>query len=82
MQPLVGSLPVNSSVFIVTENTKKILESNYPEMDTYTKTLVASSWAGFCTLGILVPAELLKCRAQMTKDGRMNYKEEIASIWR
>ena len=51
-------------------------------MDIVTQTLLSGGFAGFCSLVICVPLDLLKCRAQMTMDRRLNYREEVRHIWK
>ena len=47
-----------------------------------TQTLYGGALAGLCSLSIYVPLDLLKCRAQMTKDGNLNYTNELRNVWR
>ena len=61
---------------MVTEWTKKELEKVKPEMSSLSRTLYAGALAGFCSLSIFVPGDLLKCRKQMTKEGNMSYVAE------
>jgi len=42
--------------------------------------LIAGALAGICSLSVLVPMDLLKVRAQMTKTGKLNYQHEIRAV--
>jgi len=45
-----------------------------------TKTMIGGAVGGLCSLVVCVPVDLLKSRAQMTRDGRLNYSKEVRSI--
>lgn len=80
--PLIGAIPINAIVFLVTEWSKKKLEFLKPDMSSTSRSLYAGALAGFCSLAIFVPGDLLKCRKQMTKEGNMSYTAEIQAILR
>lgn len=42
---------------------------------------MAGGLAGFASLSILVPVDLLKCRAQVHKDGHVKYSTIIKSLY-
>jgi hypothetical protein len=44
--------------------------------------MIAGGLGGLASLTFVVPAELLKCRAQMTIDSKVNYQREITKITR
>jgi len=68
LQPLLGAVPINSVVFTATEFCKRKLAIECPWMSSSTQSLYAGMFAGFCSLSVFVPFDLLKCRAQVTKD--------------
>lgn len=45
-------------------------------------TFLSGAIAGFCSLAVLVPLELLKCRAQIKKEGNLNINKEVKDILR
>ena len=42
--------------------------------------MISGSVAGLLSLSIFVPADLLKCRAQMTTEGNLSYINEFRAI--
>jgi len=80
--PLIGCIPINAIVFVVTEWAKKELEKVKPEMSSFSRSMYAGALAGFCSLAVFVPGDLLKCRKQMTKEGNMSYLAETQNIIR
>lgn len=46
------------------------------------QTFLSGAIAGFCSLAVLVPLELLKCRAQIMKEGNLNVIKEVKDILR
>lgn len=67
--PLVGAIPVNTIVFMVTEATRQKLNESCPEMSSFRTSMIAGAVAGFASLSVFVPADLLKCRAQLISGG-------------
>ena len=49
-------------------------------MSHVTKTMVGGAVGGFASLSVAVPVDLLKSRAQMTRDGKLNYPREMRHI--
>ena len=49
-------------------------------MSHVTKSMFGGAIGGFCSLVVCVPVEVLKTRAQMTRDGKLNYIKEVRSI--
>lgn len=49
-------------------------------MSQVTKTMLGGAMGGFASLSVAVPVDLLKSRAQMTRDGKLNYPLEIRHI--
>ena len=45
-------------------------------------TFLSGAFAGLGSLAVLVPLELLKCRAQIKKDGNLNITQEVKDIVR
>lgn len=45
-------------------------------MSLFNQEMIAGGVGGLASLSVVVPCELLKCRAQMT-DGKVNYQYEI-----
>ena len=41
---------------------------------------IAGGIGSMFTMLILVPTDLLKCRAQMTVDGKLNYQAEVRNV--
>lgn len=81
-QPIVGATPINTIIFCTEEVTKEYLHEKYPHMSSSSHSLFAGALAGTCSLSVFVPMDLLKCRAQMTKTGNLNYSEELWFILR
>ena len=46
------------------------------------QSLIAGSVAGLASLTVQVPMDILKIRAQMTKDGKLSYRHEIQNVLR
>ena len=44
--------------------------------------LAAGSFSAAMSLSVMTPVELLKCRAQVTKEGQLKYSQEINAIIR
>ena len=76
-QPLIVATPVNTVVFVVTDFVKQYLEQTWPGISAANSSMIAGCLAGFSTLSLFVPADLLKCRAQVTKQGRLSYRDEV-----
>jgi len=49
-------------------------------MTSSTSSLIAGAVAGLASLSVFVPADLLKCRAQQQKEGRLEYFKEINTV--
>ena len=80
--PLTNAVPLNSSVFMVTQYTKRYMETNHSDCISKTnKALIAGGVGGFYSLIFFVPGDLLKCRAQMTS-GKLDYRREINTVMR
>ena len=43
--------------------------------------LFTGAFAGFCSLSVLVPLDLLKCRAQSTKEGKLDIPKEARTVF-
>lgn len=50
-------------------------------MTAFQKALVAGAVAGVFSLAVVVPVELLKCRAQMNRASRTSYADQIALLY-
>ena len=72
--PLAGAIPLNTMVFVITDMTKDALEKRSPQMSGANQAMLAGMVAGVFSLSIFVPGDLFKCRAQMTKDGKLDYR--------
>ena len=59
------SLPVNIIGFSAVEATRNQLKHN--GYDSVTASAIGGAVGGFFSLSIIVPTDLLKCRAQMSK---------------
>ena len=80
--PLTNAVPLNSSIFMVTQYSKKYMDKNYSESISKTnQALIAGGVGGFYSLVFFVPGDLLKCRAQITS-GKLNYRREINTVMR
>ena len=73
-QPLIGAVPANALVFYATDEAKAALNKRWPEMSQTRQSLIAGAFAGFTCLSVMVPLELLKCRAQVQKEGDIAYR--------
>ena len=62
------------------EASKERLRQHYPTMTTTSQAMWAGALAGTASLSIFVPMDLLKIRAQLTKNGRLNYLNEVNAI--
>ena len=62
-QPLMGSAPTTTIIFITNDYVKSFLSTSYPEMTTTYKAMLAGMAGGIVSLPIICPVELLKCRA-------------------
>ena len=74
-QPLIASVPWNSGVFFIQHHSKNYMQSQFPQMSNLKVEFIAGGIGSLLSLTVLVPTDLLKCRAQMTIDGKINYKE-------
>jgi hypothetical protein len=77
---LVGMIPLSTLFFTTTEATKRWITNRDPGMKSWKKSFYAGAFAGMCGLSISVPVDLLKSRAQIVKDGKLNQIAEIKSI--
>ena len=79
-QPLLFAMPVRIIVFTTTEQVKTALAPS--NLTSFEKGLIAGSLAGVMSLSVVVPQELLKCRAQMNKNSpSIRYTDEVAKLW-
>lgn len=62
------------------EASKERLRHYYPTMTSTSQAMWAGALAGTASLSIFVPMDLLKIRAQLTKNGRLNYLSEVRAI--
>ena len=53
----------------------------YPYMKEQRISLYSGAAAGLSSLGVLVPLDLLKCRSQMTKQGHLDIRKEVKTIF-
>lgn len=58
------------------------LKKHRPHMSDVTATMYGSAIGSFSCLSVLVPIDMLKCRAQMMTDGKFSYGQECRSILR
>ena len=79
-QPLMTATPINSIVFIMNSYTSRYLDRKHPTMSSTLKQLISGAFAGLASMVIFVPADLLKCRAQVKFDGTINYTQETKAI--
>ena len=75
-----SSFPVICSQFATTEYCRKHMIEHYSEMSPTIRDTIAGSIGGMVSNCFFVTPDLLKSRAQMTKDGRMSYRREFARI--
>lgn len=80
-QPLLGAVPANTLVFYATDYSKAALAERWPEMSGSRQSLLAGAIAGFTSLSIFVPLELLKCRAQVQKEGDIKYRAMVRDLY-
>lgn len=69
-------------VFYATDYSKAALVERWPEMSVARQSLLAGAIAGFASLSIFVPLELLKCRAQVQKEGDIKYRTIMRDLYR
>lgn len=69
-------------VFFVTESSKAALIEQCPKMSSSCQSLIAGAFAGFASLSIFVPLELLKCRAQIDKQGGVSYSQVVSDLYK
>lgn len=67
-------------MFIAQDFVKLQLDQHSPSMSHVTKTAVGGAVGGFASLSVAVPVDLLKSRAQITREGKLNYPHEIRHI--
>lgn len=65
---------------MTTDLIKYRLQENFPQINPVCQTLLAGSITGFSSLFVQVPVDLLKQRAQMKKEGNLNYRLEVETI--
>ena len=75
-----GSAPIFSLCFAAKEVASRALEPMY--ISENSKSYIAGFFGGLVSCSILVPSEMLKCRAQADKLHFINYRSTISSIWR
>ena len=81
-QPIAGALPVAMLAFAVNDYATENLKTTFPNLTLQRQSFLSGALAGLCSLIIFVPLELLKCRAQMKKDGRLNIRKEAKKIFK
>jgi hypothetical protein len=64
------------------DQTKLFLAQNYQEMDRVTISTYGGAVAGAPRLFLMVPLELLKTRAQNTKNGDIRYSKMISTLYK
>lgn len=64
------------------ELSSEYLKEHYGSMSPTSNQLLAGAFGGYMGLYIFVPIDLLKCRAQMNKDGMLCYKTEVRTVLR
>lgn len=74
-------MPANTLVFYATDYSKAALVQRWPEMSASRQSLLAGAFAGFASLSIFVPLELLKCRAQVQREGDIRYGAMIRELY-
>ena len=52
----------------------------FPNMSSQMKAFYAGGFSAAASLSVMVPVDLLKCRAQVNKEGQVKYSQEIAAI--
>lgn len=78
ISPVVGTAPIMATLFATNDLSKRLLsKTNLPKI---IKEFLPGSIAGFSTLIILVPSDLLKIRKQGLKHKTITYKELIKGI--
>ena len=65
---------------MATEYSKQFLTAHFPELSASQVKFLAGSWSGWLSMFFFVPVELLKCRAQVKRDGKMSYGQEIRTV--
>jgi len=68
-------------IFAVNDYCKQNLRKHYPLMSESKMSLFTGAFAGFCSLSVLVPLDLLKCRAQMTTEGKLDIPREARTVF-
>ena len=76
----IGSAPIYSICFAAKEVASRFLEPI--KISENSKSYLAGWFGGFVSWSILVPSEMLKCRAQADKLNFINYRSTISTIWR
>jgi hypothetical protein len=80
-QPIVASVPNNSSVFVTQHFAKTALKEYNPAMSDLQTEFISGSFGALVALSVVVPSDLMKVRAQ-TSSGKVNYSSLFKSISR
>lgn len=81
-QPVIGAVPSSCLVFCATDYSKAALVERWPEMSVSRQSLLAGAFAGLASLSVIVPVELLKCRAQVQREGEIKYRAMVRDLYR
>ena len=81
MQPLIGAVPANTLLFYISDLSKSALVERWPDMSASRQSLLGGAISGFFGLSIFVPLELLKCRAQVHKEGNVKYNNIVRELY-
>ena len=77
---ILGQTPYRMIIFTMTEATKKELSQSHPLMSNEKKAFIAGSVAGAAALVVNCPIELLKVRAQTSRNKTIKLTQEIPRI--
>ena len=59
---------------------RQLDRQNYVQLEETTKSFVTGSFSGAVGVAVYTPTEVLKCKAQMNKDGATSYRKLVPHI--
>jgi len=79
LSPVLGNAPLNAVVFGAYGNANRVLDHFFPqtkklESPSYWRLYSAGCWAGLMQCLVCTPVELVKCKLQNQKEGKLIYK--------
>lgn len=81
-QPVMSSVPICMVAFGFTEMMRNHLHQRDPNLNRVKRNMISGGFAGFCTLFVSMPFELLKARAQIQREGKISYNGEVRRVLR